>query len=343
MKSSEYEEKTEMLDIVSEDDVVEQKEEVISKKVEDNVKKEYFEVEIKKSYQETRSDSHFDGKLLDLFGWKMLKNTLTLMTAGVAGPWGECLALNYEISHTVLDGKRLKFAGDGGSLYVERFKWILFSIITLGIYTLWIPAKKLKWIVSNIYFEEDGYKREESYFDGNTFQLVGINIMCAFLNIVSLFLLYPFTQCIKLRWIAKHCVISRKKVVFEGSALGLYGKYLLWLFLTVITFGIYGLWLNLKLISWKVSKSRIRLVSDVDKKDTSIFVMIAVFVVAFIIALVVLFSNPIDFGGFGPQSAITDNDEMECYNGICCDDYGYCIDENEYRYQTGGVVSGYWD
>ena len=31
MKSSEYEEKTEMLDIVSEDDVVEQKEEVISR------------------------------------------------------------------------------------------------------------------------------------------------------------------------------------------------------------------------------------------------------------------------------------------------------------------------
>jgi len=269
------------------------------------VQPQYEEVEIKKEIKSVRTDSYFDGKLLDLFGWTFLKNIITIITFGIAYPWGECILLDYELSHTVINGKRLKFNGKGGSLFVEYFKWVFFTIITFGIYSFWIPVKKTKWILSNISFEDEEYVRDESYFDGKVIQLIGINILCNFLNCISLFILYPFTQCIKLRWIAKHSVINRKKIVFDGKALGLFGRYILWLFLTMITFGIYGLWLNIKMIRWKVEKSRLKLVGEEEVKDKSILVMAILFVVFFIIVIIVLINNPFSFDitDFGPQQS----------------------------------------
>jgi len=275
----------------------------------ENIQPQYEEVVINTTpkEKEIRTDSYFDGNLLELFGWTFLKNILMIITLGIATPWGECMMLNYEISHTVINGKRLKFVGNGGNLFIERFKWIFFSIITLGIYTLWIPVKKTKWIVSNIHFEDEPYVKEESYFDGKVLQLVGINILCNFLNVISLFTLFPFTVCIKLRWIAKHSIINRKKIVFDGMGIGLLGKYLLWLFLTIITFGIYGLWLNIKMIKWKVKHSRLKLVGEKEQKDKSLIVMIIIFVVLFIGSIILLITNPFNFEfnphNFGPQSS----------------------------------------
>lgn len=209
------------------------------------------------------------------------------------------MMLEYEIEHTTLNGKRLQFKGTGGSLFVERFRWIFFTIITLGIYAFWIPVKKTKWILSNIYFEDEGYVRGESYFDGSVLQLVGINIICCFLTIASFGILYPFTECIKLRWIAKHSIINRKKIVFSGNGLSLFGHYILWLFLTIITLGIYGLWLKIKMIKWKVNNSHIKVVGEEESKDSSIIIMVIVFIALLIIWIIFFINNPIDFNNFG--------------------------------------------
>ena len=272
----------------------------------EKVEPKYDEVEVKKVVKPVRTDSYFDGKLLELFGWTLLKNLITVITLGIAAPWGECMMLDFEISHTVLNGKRLKFKGTGGSLFVERFKWVFLTLITFGIYGFWIPIKKNKWILSNIYFEDEGAVAGESYFDGKLIQLIGVNILCNFLNIISLGILFPFTQCFRLRWLAKHSIINRKRIVFDGKAISLFGHYLLWLFLTVITFGIYGFWLSIKMTKWEVKNSHIKLSGEVIKKDNS-FLILAILFVLFLIGLVSLISaNPFEinedfFDGFGPS------------------------------------------
>ena len=241
----------------------------------------YQEVEIKK--KPVRTDSYFDGGLLELIGWRILAFLITAITFGIGAPWAKCMLYSYEIKHTVYNGKRLKFEGTGGDLFVNIFKWIVFSIITLGIYIFVIPVKKAKWVISNIHFEDEEFNKDESFFDGNTLQFIGVNILCNILNIISFGLLFTFTTCFKLRWINKHTVINRKRIVFSGKALPLFGKYLLWTFLTMITFGIYGLWLPIKVLKWRTKNTHIKTVGEVEKKDNSMIAAIAIAIVAILV------------------------------------------------------------
>ena len=55
---------------------------------------------------------------------------------GIGAPWGACMIYSYQINHTVYNGKRLKFEGTGEELFVNIFKWVLLSIITLTKITL---------------------------------------------------------------------------------------------------------------------------------------------------------------------------------------------------------------
>jgi uncharacterized membrane protein YjgN (DUF898 family) len=53
------------------------------------------------------------------------------------------------------------------------------------------------------------------------------------------------------RWEAKHTVINGRRLKFTGTATQLFGNWIKWLLLTIITFGIYSFWLNIKLMQWK--------------------------------------------------------------------------------------------
>ena len=241
----------------------------------------YQEVEpIKK---EVRTDSYFDGTLIELIGWKLLSFLITIVTLGIAAPWGACMIYSYKINHTVYNGKRLKFEGTGGDLFVNIFKWVLLSIITLGIYTLFIPVRKTKWVISHIHFEDEEFVRNESFFDGKTIQLIGINILSKILNFISFGLLSSFTYCYKTKWIIKHTIINRKKIVFTGRAISLFGRCMLWGFLTVITFGIFGLWVPIKKLKWQNKNTHIKVVGEEEHKDKSLYIAIPVLIIGIIL------------------------------------------------------------
>ena len=242
----------------------------------------YQEVEpIKK---EVRTDSYFDGGLIELIGWKLLSFLITIVTLGIGAPWGACMIYSYEINHTVYNGKSLKFEETGGDLFVNIFKWVLLSIITLGIYTLFIPIRKTKWVISHIHFEDEHFIKNESFFDGKTIQLIGINILSTILNFISFGLLSSFTYCYKTKWIIKHTVINRKKLVFTGRAISLFGRCMLWGFLTVITFGIFGLWIPIKKLKWQNKNTHIKVVGEEEyKKDKSLYIAIPVLIIGIIL------------------------------------------------------------
>ena len=242
----------------------------------------YQEVEpIKKKI---RTDSYFDGSLIELIGWKLLSFLITIITFGIGAPWGACMIYSYQINHTVYNGKRLKFEGTGGDLFVNIFKWVLLSIITLGIYTLFIPVRKTKWVISNIHFEDEHFIKNDSFFDGKTIQLIGINILSTILNFISFGLLSAFTYCYKTKWIIKHTVINRKKIVFTGRAVSLFGKSMLWGFLTVITFGIFGLWVPIKKLKWQNKNTHIKVVGEEEeKKDKSLYIAIPILIIGIIL------------------------------------------------------------
>ena len=114
---------------------------VVNKPVETKFQEAETFQEVNPIKKEIRTDSYFDGKFIEYLGYKLLAFLITVVTLTIAKPWADKLILDYKINHTVYNGKRLRFEGKGTSLFVQRFKWILLTILTLGIYSFWIPIK----------------------------------------------------------------------------------------------------------------------------------------------------------------------------------------------------------
>ena len=54
------------------------------------------------------------------------------------------------------------------------------------------------------------------------------------------------------RWRAKHTYINGQRLRFTGSAPALFGHWIKWLFLIIVTVGIYAIWVIPRLTKWVV-------------------------------------------------------------------------------------------
>lgn len=90
----------------------------------------------------------------------------------------------------------------------------------------------------------------ESYFDGGLADYIGYSIVAWAIAFFTLGICTPWSICIMQSWKAKHTIINGHRLQFTGSAIGLFGHWIKWFFLTIITFGIYSFWLNIKMQQW---------------------------------------------------------------------------------------------
>ena len=100
--------------------------------------------------------SKFNGGLLGLIGINILAALLVLVTLSIGLPWAICMKERWYAKHTVIDGKQLVFDGNGGQLLGQYIKWILLTIITIGIYSLWLGIKMKQWVVSHTHTVDAG-------------------------------------------------------------------------------------------------------------------------------------------------------------------------------------------
>lgn len=66
-----------------------------------------------------------------------------LVLLGLA--WAEIRFIKWETKHTVISGNSIKFNGNAFQLLGNCIKWTFLTIITVGIYALWLPIKVRKW------------------------------------------------------------------------------------------------------------------------------------------------------------------------------------------------------
>ena len=98
------------------------------------------------------NNSYFDGGLFQLIGWRLLGWLITILTLGICFPWALCMVYNWEIKHTVIEGKRLRFDGTALQLFENWIKWLLLTIITFGIYSFWVQIAIKKWKTKHTFF-----------------------------------------------------------------------------------------------------------------------------------------------------------------------------------------------
>lgn len=92
-----------------------------------------------------------------------------------------------------------------------------------------------------------------SQFTGGLLGQIGIGILSIIIIICTLGLGAPWSTCISERWNAKHTIIDGQQLYFDGNAAQLFGNYIKWFLLTIVTLGIYSFWLNIKMKQWVVS------------------------------------------------------------------------------------------
>jgi uncharacterized membrane protein YjgN (DUF898 family) len=97
-------------------------------------------------------NSYFDGSLLSLIVIKTICFILTVITFGIAFPYCTVALYRWEISHSVIDGRRLRFDGTAMGLFGQWIKWLFLIIITLGIYSFWVAIALKKWKVAHTHF-----------------------------------------------------------------------------------------------------------------------------------------------------------------------------------------------
>lgn len=96
--------------------------------------------------------SEFDGTLLGYIGYGLLATLITVLTAGICTPWAYVILKRWEIEHTIIDGKRLRFDGKPMDLFGQWIKWWFFTIITVGIYGFWVGIKMKQWETRHTHF-----------------------------------------------------------------------------------------------------------------------------------------------------------------------------------------------
>jgi len=92
-----------------------------------------------------------------------------------------------------------------------------------------------------------------SNWDGGVFDTF-INLLVASIIIVfTCGIATPWAICYMWKFIVSHVNIDGKRLAFDGNGAQLFGNWIKWFILTIITFGIYGFWVYPRLFQWVAS------------------------------------------------------------------------------------------
>lgn len=92
-------------------------------------------------------------------------------------------------------------------------------------------------------------------FDGGAGTYLGTGILAFLVTVLTLGIGLPFAIVLRQRWRAKHTLVSGRRLVFVGSGLQLFGLWLKWFFLIIVTLGIYAFWVAPRIQKWIVENT----------------------------------------------------------------------------------------
>ncbi len=204
--------------------------------------------------------SNFIGTTGEWFINAIVCSLIVSFSFGIATPYAYCRMIRWTIENTSYNGSKLGFKGKGGDLMGKWLLWMLLSIITFGIYAIWIPVKLDKWRVENtvLYIKQKNGNVNAvpvtnkpdnivSVFSGTAGGWFVNTLVASLIITFSFGIAAPFAYCRMVRWTQENTTYSGQRVVFRGKGGDLMGKWLLWMLLTIVTCGIYSIWIPVKL------------------------------------------------------------------------------------------------
>ena len=91
-----------------------------------------------------------------------------------------------------------------------------------------------------------------SYFDGSVLGDFGTSLVAVLLTLFTLGIAYPWALVYRLKWVVSHEVIEGKRLRFDGTGMQLFGNWIKWWLLSIITLGIFGIFfLPVRVKQWE--------------------------------------------------------------------------------------------
>lgn len=111
--------------------------------------------------KEAIGSGNYDGFILTEIFLKIGCSLLNLITIFIAKPFTTCWKIRYQKNHTIYDGYRLTFRGNGAFLIGKWILWLLLVPLTLGIFFFFIPGRLKRWTIKHTHYQENDVIIEE--------------------------------------------------------------------------------------------------------------------------------------------------------------------------------------
>ncbi|MDJ0355467.1 DUF898 family protein [Paenarthrobacter sp. PH39-S1] len=92
-------------------------------------------------------------------------------------------------------------------------------------------------------------------FRGGAATWFGTRLLGALITVCTLGICYPFAVVLVERWRATNTYLHGRQLRFVGTGMGIFGHWIKWFLLSIITLGIYTFWVYPRLMQWKVEKT----------------------------------------------------------------------------------------
>lgn len=99
--------------------------------------------------------SYYDGNAFAYWGINLLFVIITFCTLFIGLSYAMCMRHRWNCKHTVMEGKRMRFIGRGEALLGRLALWSIFTVLTAGIFFLFVPVKVKNWYAENTFFYDD--------------------------------------------------------------------------------------------------------------------------------------------------------------------------------------------
>lgn len=211
----------------------------------------------------------FSGGAFARLGMLLACTLITLFTVGIGFPVAYVLYQRWIFKNTTYDGRQVIFDGKISNLMLKWiatiFIYMLFiaipQILQLGMYTmpfivvplfyiiLILPSRLLRWKVSHLHIEGENRILGSSW-TGNAVVLDLLYIGTFILWVITLGIMKPVIISWRKSYVQKHMFIDGHNVRFDGDGGQMIGNFILWNLLSIITLGIYALFVKVRIAKW---------------------------------------------------------------------------------------------
>ncbi|MBO5280636.1 MAG: DUF898 family protein [Clostridia bacterium] len=92
-----------------------------------------------------------------------------------------------------------------------------------------------------------------STWDGGVFDTVINSIISSLIITFTCGIATPWAICYMMKFVIEHTIINGRRLTFDGRGDQLFGNWIKWFLLCLVTCGIYGFWVTPRLYKWVAS------------------------------------------------------------------------------------------